>query len=145
MKRFITPLLILVLVISGIFLLNGKPASYPVFPGSPAKIDSVRIDPSLGSAKCERSKIWSSLHRHTENSDGSSSTFNFSNLSMTFEKEVGISSGYYWLKTNLFSGGRINLTLTHALEPKVMSSDDAPKKTGYLKIIRIDSLGKDSV
>jgi hypothetical protein len=142
MKRLIAPALITALIISGAALLDGKPASYSLFTGSPPKIDSILIDPASCKAKCERSKISENVHKHVQDENLS---FNFSsdNMSMTFEKEVGIRNGYYLLKNNKFNGGFFNLDLTHALEPTMWSKSDAPSKKGSLKIIRFDTIGND--
>lgn len=143
MKRFIAPFLISSLIISGALLLYGAPAHYH-YTGTPAKIDTISIDPALCASNCERSKVWSSLHRHSEDEHGTTD-FNVSNMSMTFEKKVGVNTGYFLLKNNKFNGGMINLNLTDALEPKVFPKTQSTYQTGYLKIIRFDTIGNDTI
>jgi hypothetical protein len=145
MKRLITPLLIASPIIFCILFFNGTVSTNFAFAATPPKIDSIIIDPSACKANCERSKIWSSLHRHTENENGMISDISVSNMSMTFEKAVGIKNGYFLLKNSIFNGGTIHLNLTDALEPKVFPKGVSRVQMGYLKIIRMDTLGNDSL
>ncbi len=140
MGKFSALFFIAILIIPGAVLLQGKPLA--VFTGSPAKTDSVSIDTSACKASCERSKVSKDMHKQVNNGNASFN-FNAADMSMTFEKTVTITSGKYILKNNRFNGGIIRLDLTDALYPKMWSSSDAQKKSGSLKIIRLDTIGND--